>query len=181
MDANTDFLILFAEVSIAFVAFTTIVATLRQTISGALRPLQYLLFRFFVDVGLMHFLVALIPVGLMYIVPDETDVWRITNYFILVFTVFYMPNYIARRRRIDAPVPLLSLTVMVGYTIFVLMTVITATEIFWPPSLTTTTLFLLWRMGSNAAIFGLFLGSFVTVADDGSVIKQKDSPAQVSA
>ncbi|MFN3232500.1 MAG: hypothetical protein ACE363_10115 [Alphaproteobacteria bacterium] len=168
MPTDIEFLVLFAEVSVAFVAFTTIVATLRQSMMGALRPLQYLLFRFFVDVGLMHFLVALIPVGLFYILEDEVNVWRITSYFILVFTACYMPNYLARRRRIDAPVPLVSLMTMVGYGVVLLIMVITVTEWFWLPSLATTTIFLLWGMCSNVAIFALFLGSFVSVADGGS-------------
>ena len=72
-----------------------------------------------------------------------------------------MPFYIHRRIKIKERIPWISLLVMVGYGISIIAMIATATELFWLPSLATTTYFLVWGLISNIAIFVYFLGTFV--------------------
>ena len=164
MQPNLDFLVLYAEIAIAFVAFATIVATLRQAFGGHLTPLQYLLFRFFVETGFLHLTMAIIPIALLTTLTSELQVWRLSTYAILILTGSYLPFYIHRRRKIEERIPWVSLVVMVGYGISIIVMIATATEWFWLPSLATTTYFLVWGLLSNIAIFIYFLGTFVETA-----------------
>jgi hypothetical protein len=148
----------------AFIAFSTIVATLRQSFGGHLSPLQNLLFRFYVEVGFLQLLLAFIPIALLEYWPDEQQVWMFSTYSILVMAGLYMPFYLTRRRNIDANVPLVSKVVMVGYAIAVVAMIMTATKLFWKPSIATTIYFLLWALASNIAVFLYFLSTFVEVA-----------------
>ena len=161
MQPNIDFLILYTEITMAFIAFATIVATLRQSFGKRLTPLQNLLFHFFVEVGFLLLLNAIIPIALLSIWPVRVEVWLLSTYAILLTVGLYLPFYIRRRRKIDAPVPPLSRLVMVGYGVVIIMMILTATPWFWPPSLATTTYFLLWGLISNIAIFVYFIGTFV--------------------
>ncbi len=161
MQINFDFFVVYAEVSIAFVAFATIVATLRQAFGGGLTPLQYLLFRYFVEVGFIYVIVAIVPIALLNILTSELQVWRISTYMILVANVVCLPFYIYRRIKTQAPIPLISRLVMIGYGVSLFLMIMTATELFWLPSLATTTFVLIWGLVSNIAIFLYFLGTFV--------------------
>ena len=168
MQSNLDFLALYSEVVMAFVAFATIVATLRQAFVGHLTQLQNLLVRFFVWIGFLNLVMALLPIALSTTLSDELLVWRISTYTLLGLTALYLPLYVYRRRKINAPIPLVSLFVMIGYGIALIGIVVTATEIFWPPSLATTTYFLMWGFFSNIAVFVYFLGTFVDIDDAAS-------------
>ncbi len=145
----------------AFIAFATIVATLRQAFGGHLTRLQILLFHFFVEVGFIHLMIAIAPIALLTILTSEVQVWRISTHAILILTGLYLPFYIRRRIKIEERIPRISLLVMVGYGIFIIAMIATATELFWLPSLATTTYFLVWGLISNIAIFVYFLGTFV--------------------
>ncbi len=161
MQSNLDFLVLYAEITMAFVAFATIVATLRQAFGGHLTRLQNLLFHFFVEVGFLHLVTAIAPIALLTILTSEVQVWRLSTYMILILTGLYLPFYIRRRIKIEERIPWISLVVMVGYGISIIAMIATATELFWLPSLATTTYFLAWALISNIAIFVYFLGTFI--------------------
>ena len=135
MQSNLDYLVLHVEITMAFVAFATIVATLRQAFSGYLARLQNLLFRFFVEVGFLGVIMALVPIVLSTILPSELQVWRVSTYAILALTGMYLPLYIRRRKKIEERIPWISLVVMVGYGISIIIMIATATELFWLPSL----------------------------------------------
>lgn len=158
-----DFLVIYAEISMAFVAFATIVATLRQALGKPLTPLQNQLLRFFVEIGFLLLFQAMIPIALLSIWADEADVWLLSTYTILATAALYLPFYIHRRRKIGTNIPLVSRLVMYGYGIVIVATVLTATGRFWEPSLATTTYFLLWGLFSNIVIFVYFLGTFVEI------------------
>ena len=161
MQGNFDFFVVYTEVSIAFVAFATIVATLRQAFGGGLTPLKYLLFRFFVEIGFIYVIVAIAPIALVNILTSELQVWRILTYMILVTIALGLPFYIYRRIKTKAPIPLISRLVMIGYGISLILMITTATELFWLPSLATTSYMLIWGLVSNIAIFLYFLGTFI--------------------
>ena len=101
MQSNLDYLVLHAEITMAFVAFATIVATLRQAFGGYLTRLQNLLFRFFVEVGFLGVIMALVPIALFTTLTSELQVWRISTYAILTLTGLYLPFYLRRRIRIE--------------------------------------------------------------------------------
>jgi len=161
MQSNLDFLVLYAEITMAFVAFSTIVATLRQAFGGHLTRLQILLFRFFVEVGFLHLTIAIAPIALLTTLTSEVQVWRLSTYMILIVTGLYLPFYMRRRKKIEERIPWISLLVMVGYGISIIAMIATATELFWLPSLATTTYFLVWGLISNIAMFIYFLGTFL--------------------
>ncbi len=163
MQSNLDFLVLYAEITMAFVAFAAIVATLRQAFGGHLTRLQNLLFHFFVEVGFLHLVIAIAPIALLTILTSEVQVWRLSTYTILISTGLYLPFYIRRRIKTEERIPWLSRLVMIGYGISIIAMIATATELYWLPSLATTTYFLVWGLISNIAIFVYFLGTFVAL------------------
>ncbi len=57
---------------------------------------------------------------------------------------------------------------MVGYGISIIAMIATATELYWLPSLATTTYFLAWALISNIAIFVYFLGTFIELNETDS-------------
>ncbi len=168
MQMNLDYLVLHAEITMAFVAFATIVATLRQAFGGYLTRLQNLLFRFFVEVGFLGMIMALVPIALSTILTSDLQVWRVSTYSILALTGLYLPFYVRRRKKIEEHIPWISILVMVGYGISIIIMIVTATELFWLPSLATTTYFLAWALISNIAIFVYFLGTFIELNETDS-------------
>ena len=77
MENGTDFLTIYAEIVLGSVAFMAIVATLRQTLGEPLTEYQYLITRYFVDVGLLHVIQALVAIALFSTISDTDRVWEI--------------------------------------------------------------------------------------------------------
>ncbi len=120
MQPNMDFLVLYAEITMAFIAFASIVATLRQSFGGRLTPLQIRLFRFFAEAGFLHLVNAIIPIALLSIWPVGVEIWLVSTYVILISAGSYMPYYIHRRRKVKTPLPLLSRLVIVGFQVLLI-------------------------------------------------------------
>jgi len=83
MEQNLDTLTVLAEVTIAFVAFAAIVATLKRTFGENLSPFQELLIHFFTETGMMGVSVALLPLVLAGFWQDELPVARYTILYTL--------------------------------------------------------------------------------------------------
>ena len=169
METNIEFLYLYTEVTIAFVAFATIVATLRQAFGNRLTPFQYLIFRMFVEVGLLLVFMAMIPVAIFHLFSDELIVWRVSTYLIIVSILIELPFHIRRRIRLSLPISNMSTTsrcVLVGWGISLLLMILTATETLWIPSIYTTTGFLIWGMIATAILFAEFLGDYIEVEEE---------------
>jgi hypothetical protein len=64
MEANLDTLAVSANVTISFVAFATIIATLRRTLGERLSPLQRLLVRWFTESGMLVVSIQVLPLVL---------------------------------------------------------------------------------------------------------------------
>jgi hypothetical protein len=64
MEANLDTLAVSANVTISFVAFATIIATLRRTLGERPSPLQRLLVRWFTESGMLVVSIQLLPLVL---------------------------------------------------------------------------------------------------------------------
>lgn len=161
MEPNLDSLMTIAEVGIGFVAFSTIVAVLQQSFGRALSAFQVLLVHFYIEVGLLNVGLALLPLALFDIFSDPAVVWKIEIYAIIFISGTYLPSYVVRRRKIDAPTPLASFLVMVGYAIISVLLVLSVVGDLWQPSKGIVTMYLLWAFSSSAIIFVYFLGSFL--------------------
>lgn len=160
-----EFLSLYAEVCLAWVAFAAIVATLRQALGGYFTPLQYVMFRFFVECSLIHFMTALTSVAFLSVFKDEPLAWRATSLLTLTGILFFLPFHIRRRVRLGVPMPLISRITAVGYITLFIILLLALTEIWWKPSLALISAIFIYGMVTNTLIFMQFLGSFVEVRD----------------
>ena len=160
METNTSFLELYAGLVMAFIAFATIVATLRQTSGGGVTPLQNLLVHFYVESGFLHLVLVMCALALLTVLPQDL-VWKIINYGTLASIATYMPYYLNRRRKIDAPVPLVTVLVILGYIAMALLTIVVATELIWVPSLASATIFFVWALIADIIVFVYYLSTFV--------------------
>lgn len=165
VETNIDALYLYVEVFIAFVAFATIVATIKQAFGNKLTVLQYLLFRFFVEVGFLHIVMTLLSISLFHVLADKNEVWRYSTYSIIGIVCFYFVFYFKRRRAmgLKAALPTSSKIVSLGYVLFILFLMVTVTGLYWQASLATTLAYLLWAIVSNMIIFVQFIGTFLEV------------------
>ena len=161
MEQDFNTLTILAEVTIAFVAFAAIVASLRITLGKKLTPFQSLLVHFFTETGLLNLSIALLPMVLWEFWQNEPTVAWYTTLYTLIVCTLYMVYYVRRRIQIKAPTPLPSLLVMIGYGIWITVLAITLSGIYWPPSLAIIAAFCLWGLISTAVIFVAFLATFV--------------------
>ncbi len=161
METNLDTLTILAEVTIAFVAFTAIIATLRRTFGEKLSPFQRLLIHFFTESGMIAVSIQLLPLVLAGFWQDELLVARYTIFYALVVSFAYLISYIRRRIKIKATTPLPSLFVMFGYGVWLPVLAIAAAGIVLQPSLAIIVAFSYWALFSGAIIFVTFLASFV--------------------
>jgi len=160
METNTSFLEIYAGIVMAFIAFSTIVATLRQTSGLGVTPHQNLLTRYYVEVGFLHLILVMMTLALLTFLPEDL-VWRLVNYCVLASILLYMPYIVARRRRLGLPLPLASQLVALGYLLTALLTIVLATEWIWVPSLASTTVIFVWSLIADIVMFVLYLSTFV--------------------
>jgi hypothetical protein len=165
-----DFIKLYTEVCLAWVAFSAIVATLRQTLGGSFTSLQYVMFRFFVECSLIHFMTALTTFAFLDVLDDEQAVWRASTVLIMAGIIFFLPFHIRRRLRLGVRMPLVSRITMVGYIALFFALSLALLEIWWKPSLGLMATTFIFGMVSNTLLFMHFLGSFVVVKDDPIVV-----------
>ena len=161
MEPNFDSLIVIAEIGIAYVAFSTIVAALQPIRGKPFTHFQVLLVHFYVESGSLNVGLALLPLVLWNFLHDELLVWRLSNAAMLLVFSIYLSTYVVRRKRVHAPTPLPRLLVMVGYGSLAILLIVTLTEIFWLPSLGLYTASLLWGLIGSSLIFIYFFGSFI--------------------
>lgn len=161
METDISTLAILAAVTMAFVAFAAIVATLRMTFGRKLSAFQRLLVHFFIESGMLAVSIALLPLVLVGFWSDEVVVARYTVIYTLMFSGAYLFYYIRRRISIKASTPLISLSVMIGYGIWLPLLLITGMGIYWQPSLEIIAAFCFWALFSTVLIFISFLASFV--------------------
>ena len=168
METHLDTLTLLAEVTIAFVAFAAIIATLRRTFGEQLSPFQRLLIHFFTETGMLAVSIELMPLVLAGFWQDELSVARYTIIFTLAASFAYLISYIRRRTKIKAPTTLPSLVVMIGYGVWLPVLAMAGAGIVLQPSLAIVVAYCYWALLSGAIIFVTFLGSFVHDEDAGT-------------
>ena len=153
------------EVGIGFIGFATIVVAIQMSLGKSLTKFEVLLTHFYIETGLLSVALAGIPVALVDVLGDELLVWRISTYACLLTIMIYAPYYGRRRRRSQAPVPLTSLVVMIGYGIVFFALALTATELIWAPSMAIVIAFVMWGLGSSSLIFVMMLGQFLEAGE----------------
>ncbi len=160
---NIDFIFALLQTYVAFVAFATIVATLRQSFGTPLTHFQYILFRFFVETGLLHVILLLVPIMLFNLYGDEAKVWYLTTIFIVILCCVYYPSYVTRRRKVkNIQTPVLSKMVMIGYAISIVMNFLLIFDLTpFTPSMLTISVYFMWSMVAVILIFLSFLSTFI--------------------
>jgi len=174
MEQDLNTLTILAEVIIAFVAFSAIVASLRINLGQKLSAFQRLLVHFFTEVGMLNVSIALLPLVLSSFYEGETKIAQITIMYIIGSSVAYLVYYIRRRMKIKAPTPITSLLVMIGYGIWLPVMALTLTESIWAPSLGIISAFCLWSLISSAVIFTSFLATFVDPSNPPSIREKNE-------
>lgn len=161
MRPDFDLLLVIAEIGIAFVAFSTIVAALQPIRGKKFTSYQILLVHFYIESGGLNVILSLLPIILWHFFHDEQLVWKLATAAIMFNSIIYLSTYVIRRRRVRAPTPSPSLFVMVGYFIWAILMALTLAGTFWQPSLAIVESHLLWGLASSGIIFVYFFGSFI--------------------
>jgi len=102
MDGTTfDYLLRLAALSMAFVAFATIVVTLRRGLGGELTPFHVLLVRIYIETGLIVAIGALIPSLLNLFALPSRAIWQLSSALGGLVAPILLVAYIRRRRSVD--------------------------------------------------------------------------------
>lgn len=165
MDRDLDTLRLLAEVTIAFVAFSAIVASLRMNLGQKSLPFQKLLVQFFTVSGMLNVTFAILPLVLASFYDDERTIAFFSLIYTLAGSTAYLIYYLMRRFKIKAPTPLISALTMIGYAIWIPVLILVITGTLWEPTLGLIQAYSFWGLISSALIFAYFLSTFVDPTD----------------
>lgn len=163
MEHDFQTLAILAEVLVAFVAFSAIVASIKLTIGGKLDAYQLLLIHFFVEGGMLATSVCLLPMVLWNFVPDERLVTQIVSGYLLVTLTAYMIWYMRRRLAADAPTPWTSAVIITGYFAWIPLLFVNAGGWLWEPRLASLEAAGFYTLVSVAVVFVTFLKTFLDV------------------
>ena len=151
-----------AELTLAFIAFVAIVASLRVTSGEALTPFEILVVKFFVESGLLLFTVAVLPIVLLQFSSDTAYVATATTWYAFLAVVAYLSFYFWRRRSVaGAPVNLLLSIVSLGWLVCAMALGISLTGAFFQPSMALLAALLIWGFCSSSLVFTSFLTRFL--------------------
>ena len=173
MELGLEALYLYVEVVIAFVAFAAIVATLRQSFGNKLTSLQYILFRWFVEVALLLVFVSFTVIVLAAIIEPKALAWRYSTLFIVIAIPLYLFSYLRRRAQLGLTMPTSSKLVSLGYACASLFLISTLFGWTGPPSIDSILIFFTWSLGCLFIVFIQFLSLFIDIEKD------EDSPDRV--
>jgi hypothetical protein len=96
---HSDYFLSLAQVSLAFVACSTIAVVLRHMLGKPLDPYQTLLVRFIIECGFAATMFALAAVVLAVANVEAGTLWRVASAALGVFCLLYLFHYLHRRRR----------------------------------------------------------------------------------
>ena len=161
MEANLDTLAVLANVTISFVAFAAIIATLKRTLGERLTPLQRLLIRWFTESGTLVVSIELLPLVLAGFWQDEVTIARYSIFYSLFVSLVYIIFYIRRRLLIKAPTPVASVFVIIGYVIWLPILALAGAGFVFQPSLAIVVAYSFWALAAAVVIFITFLATFV--------------------
>lgn len=95
-----EFLVTIANLSIALIAFSTIVVALRQMVGGGLSEFQLLVVKMFSICGFSALFFSLLPILLSYFGVPGPWLWRISNPLLATALVIIHVWYFRNRRRV---------------------------------------------------------------------------------
>ncbi len=96
------YLVAVATISITFVGFSSVVVVFRQTQGNRLDSLHIFLVRFFIEMGLIVTVFALLPVLLGVLGIPEAWIWRLASVAYAVVHIAYIWVLFLRRKRYTA-------------------------------------------------------------------------------
>jgi hypothetical protein len=165
MDAGIGFLEIYAEICLGTVAFMAIVATLRQTLGESLTAYQYLITRFFIDVGLVQVLVAISGLATFAISQHANLTWQVMSWMLIANFVFYLPYYLYKRSKVapERSVPAIVIIISIGASSLNLILV--AFDISQMPLSSAVLINLVVILAALVLTFFIFVGSFMSVKD----------------
>jgi hypothetical protein len=108
-------------------------------------------------------MMTLASIALLESIDDEQRVWQLTVAMFAVAIGTYVPFHIRRRIRLGVPLPLSSLLVTVGYSVLLVILILSLIGGLWRPSLMLVAVTCVYSIGGNSIIFIRFLGTFVEV------------------
>ena len=161
MDASIDFLNIYSEICLGTVAFMAIVATLRQTFGEELTSYQYLITRFFMDVGLVLIFVSISGLGFFAIYQNAAMAWVLMAWMHVIFYTFYLPYYLNKRRKTEVERTSIAVAVIVSTGasfINLVLAVFGLSPILLPAAVV---LHLVVALGALVGTFLIFVGSFM--------------------
>jgi len=161
METSLNTLSLFAEILMAFVAFSAIVASLRVSFGAALTDFQKLLVQFFTVSGMLGVSVLILPLVISEFSDNEKTVAQYSIIYTLACTGIYLVVYLRQRFRIGSPTPLLSALVMIGYFTWLPILLLIAIGVVFEATLGVLAAYGFWVLVSSPAIFVLFLYEFI--------------------
>jgi hypothetical protein len=161
MSAAIDFLDIYSEICLGTVAFMAIVATLRQTFGEELTSYQYLITRFFIDVGLVLVFVSMSGLGFFAIYQDVAMTWVLMAWMHIIFYAIYLPYYLNKRRKTEVERTSIAVAVIVSTgTSFInlVLAVFGVSSMLLPAAVV---LHLVVALGALVLTFLIFVGSFM--------------------
>ncbi|NND83327.1 MAG: hypothetical protein HKN50_12940 [Gammaproteobacteria bacterium] len=161
MGTQIDSLILITEIIVAFVAFSSIVASIKLTVRREASPHQTLLVHFFTESGMLAASVCMLPLVLVGFFAEEATVARISCAYAFIGVATYFVLYFRKRLAIDAPTPLGSLVAILGWALALPMLALSVSGWFWEPTLAIIVAVGYWAVVGNALVFVSFLATFV--------------------
>ena len=122
MENSVETLSILAEVTIAFVAFSTIVASIKLSIGGSLSPYQKLLIHYFTESSMLSLSIALLTLVLLDFFPGREEfVAGIACAYSFITTGIYLVWYLHRRSKVDAPASVITFTIIIGYILLIVL------------------------------------------------------------
>ena len=163
MNADIEFLTIFAEICLGTTAFFAIVATLRQTLGESLTDYQYLITRYFIDVGLMLVFLSIAGMAVYAVSESHAVAWEVIAWGEAVCITAYIPYYFAKRRKVITPSSKTALLVMLlslASWVNLVLALSGLSEISLP---TAAMLHFILTYACMLLVFVIFIGSFMRV------------------
>lgn len=161
MVADIEFLSIYSEMVLGTVAFMAIVATLRQTLGEPLTAYQYVITRFFIDVGLVLVFISVSGLGVYSVYQDIDMAWKWMSWMCLGYYAFYVPHWLKMRMKVDEPPSVTAIAVIVATAASSISLILAVFSMSNMSISTAVVLHMVVCLGSMVGVFLIFVGSFM--------------------